>query len=193
MKDKIPFLSDEDDLEDNDIVKVIDLDIYFYSNVNKSSFFELKKSLHTVNKKISSLEHAIGKAFPVNLHVNSIGGSLTDGFAIMDMIKSNRYDVHTYVEGHAISAGSLISISGKKRFITKHSFMLIHQLSSIMAGTYENMKDEINGNKKMMKLLNKIYKKQTRLKKSELRKILKRDIWFTSKECLKYGLVDKII
>ena len=75
--------------------------------------------------------------------------------------------------------------------------MLIHQVSSGFWRTMEEIKDEFKNLKKLMKFIKKLYKKNTKLDNSEdsevqLDCILKRDIWWDSSECLKYGLVDEI-
>jgi ATP-dependent protease ClpP protease subunit len=101
--------------------------------------------------------------------------------------------VWTYVEGNAASAATLISIAGSKRFIGKHSLMLIHQLSAFACGTFEQLKDEHENNKRLMDIIKSLYKQYTKFPMKDLEAILKRDIWLDSSECLKYGLVDEVI
>jgi len=62
-----------------------------------------------------------------------------------------------------------------------------------MWGKYEEFKDEMENLDKLMKIIKKIYLEKTKLSSKKLDQILKRDLIFNAKECLKYGLVDKII
>jgi len=71
--------------------------------------------------------------------------------------------------------------------------MMIHQLSMGMWGTYANMQDDIENCNMLMNKIVEIYLEYTKIKEDKLEEILSHDIFFTAKQCLKYGLVDKII
>lgn len=66
----------------------------------------------------------------IKLYITTYGGCVHSAFNIVDTIHSIDIHVHTICKGCVASAGTLISLSGKKRFITKHSYMLIHELRS---------------------------------------------------------------
>ena len=84
-------------------------------------------------------------------------------------------------------------MAGKKRHITDLSFMLIHQVSGWVTGNFEQIKDETQNLQTLMGLLTDFYAKYSKMKKKDIRKILKRDIWLSSQDCLKNGLVDLIV
>ena len=67
---------------------------------------------------------------PINIHIQSGGGSLMNAFYIVDLIQNINSKVNTYVDGYSASAASLMNVVGNKRYMTKNSMMLIHQLSS---------------------------------------------------------------
>ena len=75
----------------------------------------------------------------------------------------------------------------------EHSFMLIHQLSAGSWGKYEELKDDMANNDLLMKTIRDIYIQHTKIPAKELAKMLKHDLWWTAKTCLKYGLIDEII
>ncbi len=70
------------------------------------------------------------KPKPIELTINSTGGSVYDAFFAIDAIKNLKIDVHTIASGYCASAATLLSLSGKKRFITKNTNMLIHEIRS---------------------------------------------------------------
>ena len=111
----------------------------------------------------------------------------------MDMIIGSRIPVNTIVDGCAASAATLISVVGTRRYITKHSYILIHQLSSIFWGNFEQLKDDMENSHKFMSMIKSIYKQYTKIPMKKLDEILKHDLWFTAEEALSYGLVDEII
>ena len=190
-----PIKIDEDPDESNDVDENSN-EIFFYTSVTKKSILDLNKKIHTLRSefKVVKCGYDYEDFNPhIKLRINSGGGSLLDCFAAVDLIRKDQFPVHTIVEGSAASAATLMSVVGKQRFITKHSFMLIHQLSSGMWGKFEEMKDEMQNCDLMMNTINEIYTKYTKIPKNILKETLKRDIYMDSKTCLKYGLVDKII
>ena len=71
--------------------------------------------------------------------------------------------------------------------------MLIHQLSSGSWGKMDELEDEMENLKELMRRIKLIYKNKTKIDKKNLDEILKHDLWWDSKKCLKMGLVDKIV
>ena len=121
------------------------------------------------------------------------GGSVFAGFAAVDYIRNSKVPVVSIIDGCAASAATIMSVVAEKRFMHKHSFMLIHQLSSGMWGNYESLKDEMQNCDLLMEKIKEIYDENTDIPKKTLTQILKRDLWFDADTCLKYGLVDEII
>ena len=168
----------------------IDNDIYFYSSINQKSAFELEKIIISMNK--IAIEHNMTDV-PINLHIQSYGGSLHHTLYLVDLIKNLNTPVHTYVDGFAASAATLLSCAGKQRFITKNSIMLIHQLSTGFEGKYNEIHDENENINNLMGFIIQFYLENTNVNRDELRALLKRDLWLDSSKCLSMGLVDKII
>ena len=76
---------------------------------------------------------------PIKLYITSNGGYVYQVFSIIDTIKSLVVPVHTICKGFVASAGTLLSLAGEKRFITKNSYMLIHELRAGTWGKYTHM------------------------------------------------------
>jgi ATP-dependent protease ClpP protease subunit len=180
---------DEDSLE----VTVDDSGIYFYTEVSKESVLNLNKNLKEMSLDLLHTANVLEIPVPeIKLHINSPGGSLFDGLSAVDYIRKCKVPVHSIIEGAAASAATLISVMAHRRSINKHSYMLIHQLSSASFGKYEELVDDMENNNKLMDAIKNIYLSKTKIPEKFLKDVLKRDIYFDAKECLKYGLVDKI-
>ena len=168
--------------------------IYFYSEVSRPKNLELNKNIATMSNTLynrgQSLQVDPGRIF---LHINSFGGSVFAGMSSVDYILNSKVPITTVIDGCAASAATIMSVVGHHRVMHKHSFMLIHQISSAMWGKFEEMKDDMKNNELLMETIIKIYEEHTRIPRSELETILKRDIWWDAKTCLDYGLVDEII
>jgi len=169
--------------------------IYFYSGVTRQDNLQLNKLILNTGQKMKSIElcYKLPEPPKVYLHINSYGGSVFAGFSSVDYIKSCPVPVTSIIDGCAASAATIMSVVAKERYIHEHAFMLIHQLSSGMWGKFEDMKDDMKNNELLMKKIIGIYEENTKLPKSKIAQILKRDLWWDAKTCLKYGLVDDII
>ena len=134
-----------------------------------------------------------GRPPEIYLHINSYGGSVFAGFAAMDYIAKSKVPVNTIIDGCAASAATMMSVVGAKRLMHENAFMLIHQLSSGMWGKYSELQDDMKNSDLLMKTIKDIYIEHTKIPKAQLAKMLKHDLWWDAKTCLKYGLVDEII
>jgi ATP-dependent Clp endopeptidase proteolytic subunit ClpP len=175
-------------------ISVQDNKIYFYSGVNRNSCVELNKKIGEMESKSLTLSKTLGILPPsIKLFINSGGGSIVSGIASMDTILRTQVPVHTYVDGFSASAATFLTVVGEKRFMSRNSYMMIHQLSSNFWGTYSNFEDEKENLDLMMKTIKDIYKKYTKLPMKKLDEILKHDLMWDAQTCLQYGIVDEII
>ena len=167
--------------------------IMFYGEVNEENAKCLNKALRQMDKDLQVVKVKYGVQVPIKLYINSYGGSIFAGFSTVDTIMSLGTPVHSYIDGAAASAATIISVVADKRFIHRNSFMLIHQLSSMMWGKYEEFKDEMENLDLLMARIKEIYKEHCTIPKKELNEILKHDLWLDSAKCVKWGLVDEIV
>ena len=168
--------------------------IYYYAGVNRESASELNKKIGELESKSLTLGNNLDIDPPtLKLLINSGGGSITAGISSMDTILRCKVPIHTYVDGFAASAATFISVVGEKRFISRNSYMLIHQLSGNFWGKYSEFEDEKQNLDLMMKTIKDVYKKYTKLPMKKLDEILKHDLMWDANTCLEYGLVDEIV
>ena len=168
--------------------------IYYYAGVNRESAAELNKKIGELQVRSFTMANNLDvEPYPIHLHINSGGGSIISGIASMDTILRCKVPVYTYVDGFAASAATFLTIVGNKRFISRHSYMLIHQLSSNFWGKYSEFQDAKQNLDLMMDTIKNVYKKYTKVPVRKLNEILKHDLMWDAETCLKYGLVDEII
>lgn len=169
--------------------------IYFYSQIGEKEVLELNKVVKRLDKEMQ----VIGLTFnipppPIELHIHSEGGSAFAGLAAYDVIRSAKSPIHTYIDGCAASAATLLFLAGSKRYINKNSFMLIHQLSAtVLGGKYEEFKDELKNQEKLMHTVKNIYLEKGKLTDDQLTDLMKHDLWLDSETVIKYGFADQII
>lgn len=188
---------EEDDSENNDEkskkIEKNNNHIYFHSEVNRNSIFELTKHIRQCELENIINSHKMSiDSIPIYLHINSFGGSIFDALTAIDVIKGCKVPIYTIIEGATASAGTLISVVGEKRYIRPNAHMLIHQLSSGCWGKMSEIEDDFKNNKILMKKIMDIYKDHASIPKKQLSEILKHDLWWDSATCLRYSLVDEL-
>ena len=119
------------------------------------------------------------------------------GYTAMDYIRSlvaSGTKVETVVLGYCASAAVDILLAGSRRMMGKNAYVLIHQLSVEIGGTYSTLKAEMKNNKKFMKHSRKVCQEYTRIPPDVLNKLLnEEDRNLSARECLRYGVVDELI
>ena len=168
--------------------------IYYYAGVNRESASELNKKMGEIESKSLTLGYNLDITPPtLKIFINSGGGSVTAGISSMDTMLRCKVPIHTYVDGFCASAATFLSVVGSYRFMSRNSYMLIHQLSTNFWGKYSDFEDEKQNLDLMMETIKNIYKKYTKVPMKKIDEILKHDLMWDAKVCLKYGLIDEII
>ena len=132
---------------------------------------------------------------PIHIYINSPGGSVVDGLAIVDTMNLISCPVYTYCVGQCASMGSIFLVSGEKghRYALPNSRIMIHQVSGGSQGTYEDMKRSINEAGRLNELLANVLANGTGKSLKEVKKDMDRDYFMSAEEALKYGIVDKVL
>jgi ATP-dependent Clp protease protease subunit len=180
--------SDEEDIQinrDNNHV-------FFYSEIDRNAIFKLLGAIREAEEYCVLNSYKLRVDIPIYLHINSNGGTISDAFAAIDAILSCRVPVYSIIEGATASAGTLISVVCKKRYICPNAYMLIHELRSEVWGKMSEIEEEYKNLKKTMRHIIKIYTAHSNLSKSELKEMLRGDLWMNAKTCLEYRLVDEL-
>lgn len=182
----------------DDIMDTVEGDdniIYFYSSVSLKENFKLNHKISHMDREMQMLAIKLNMPIvpPLHLRINSYGGSVFAAFGSIDYIMGSKSPVYTYIDGCAASAGTIMSVCGARRFITENSYMLVHQLSSQHWGKFSELKDDMENSENLMRRIKEIYEQKTKVPKTKMDEILKHDLWWDAKTCLKYGLVDEIL
>ncbi len=131
----------------------------------------------------------------ISLYINSPGGSITAGMAIMDTMNFIKSDVSTICIGMAASMGAFLLSCGEKgkRYILPNAEVMIHQPLGGVQGQATEIKIVAERILKLKEKLNMLLAKNTGKSIKEITKDTERDYFLDSKEALEYGLVDKIL
>jgi ATP-dependent Clp protease, protease subunit len=133
-------------------------------------------------------------ATALTLLINSPGGSVSDGFAIIDTMTTSRIKIQTVGVGMIASMGVLISSAGTKglRVITKNTEVMAHQFSSMLLGKYHDLVASQKFHTRLQQQFINHFKKHSTMTDKQIKDILfsPSDRWLTAQECKKFGLCD---
>lgn len=130
------------------------------------------------------------------VRINSPGGSIVDGYAIMDNLKAAGVTVITIAEGMAASMGAfLLSVAGTKgnRFAFQNTELLIHQPLGGAQGQATELEIVVARMQKVKRRLNLLMSEATGKSVQEIEIATDRDNFLSAKEALEFGLIDSII
>ena len=153
---------------------------------------------HTANLVIAQLlflAHEDPKK-DIKLYINSPGGSVYDGLAIIDTMNYIEPDVQTIGIGLQASMGAMLLSSGAKgkRYVLPNSRIMIHQPSyGSPQSKVTDQEIELREGLLLKKLLTEMLAKNTGKDVKQVEKDMDRDNWMSAEEAKKYGIIDEII
>jgi ATP-dependent Clp protease protease subunit len=134
---------------------------------------------------------------PINMYINSPGGSVYDGLSVYDTMQYIKCPVHTYVSGMAASMGSFMAMAGEAghRYLLPHSITMIHQPSSGTRGKISDMEIDLHESLRIKKMMTDLYVKHNSRGTTyeEFERLMDRDKWLTAEQALELGLADQIV
>lgn len=190
----MPTTDDEiKEQEENDSIKVIGNEILYYGDIDRENALEFvekfKKLEIDLMKKAAEL---VGYEPMIRVHIMSEGGDVFAGLNMMNVLERSRVKVITIAQGSCCSAATFVLLGGAERRMGKNAYCLIHQISTEMWGNFNELKNEMKSNDKLMKMLKDMYLSKTKIPETKFKTLMKRDIYLPPDKCLKYGIVSAI-
>jgi ATP-dependent Clp protease protease subunit len=152
---------------------------------------------HVANIVIAQLLHLENQdpKQDIYLYINSPGGSVTAGLAILDTMNHIKPDVSTICVGMAASMGAMILSSGAKgkRLALPNAEIMIHQPHGGAEGQATDIEISARRILKNRATLNAILAKNTGQKLTTIEKDVERDFFMDAPEAKKYGIIDEIL
>jgi ATP-dependent Clp protease protease subunit len=170
-----------------------------YSRLLKDRIIFLGEDVnsHTANLVVAQLlflAHEDPKK-DIKLYINSPGGSVYDGLAIIDTMNFIEPDVQTIGIGLQASMGAMLLSCGAKgkRYALPNSRIMIHQPSSGTEGKITDQEIALKEGIFLKKRLAEIFAKNTGKDIATVEKDMDRDNWMSAEEANEYGIIDEIV
>lgn len=131
----------------------------------------------------------------IEVHINSPGGSVFDGFAIYDALNRKRETnyIESFVDGLAASMAGVIMLAADKIFVSEHSSFMMHNVSSIVIGSTEDMRKQADLMEKLENNIIDIFSERMKLTTEEIKVLLNNETWYHGAEIIDNGLADGLL
>lgn len=132
---------------------------------------------------------------PIRLYINSYGGGIHDCWALVDAIISSDTPVYTYCTGYAFSAAFKIFLAGERRFCTRHTTFMYHQMNCTRTGKFQDLVEDRDEMDYMQNTIEQYVLERTHFTAKQLKDIRnkKKDVYIHPEEALKLGIVHEIL
>lgn len=188
MKETVTYcLGDLDELYDRECRTIYINNIIDESTSESITYMIMKYNRDDRGKSIENRK-------PIFIYINSLGGSVSDGFAIIDAVVASKTPVYTVNIGTSYSMGFLIFLSGIKRYATINSTFLCHEGSSSVYDTMSKAKDRMEfENNQMEKHIMDYVLSRTHISESLYQEQYRKEWYMYPEEAKKLGVVTDIV
>ncbi|MQY69785.1 MAG: hypothetical protein GH145_02840 [Firmicutes bacterium] len=154
-----------------------------------------QESAHTIVKSLLDLDAKTDPS-PIGIRISSPGGSLFAVLAVCDVIKNLKHEVITVGIGQIVSGGVLILSSGTKRYLSKHSMVMLHPPSLAIRDWEPSFSEFQEFSQTLIKIENQMYSvlaENTGKTAAEIKEEFQKEKWFTAEEAIANGLADELL
>lgn len=130
------------------------------------------------------MQYLQDKCKKIKVRINSIGGSVLDGYSIVSAILNSKVPCDTYIDGLAASISGVIAMAGKKCYMADFGTLMLHNPSG---GNDTAVLDLVKST------LVTIFEQRTKLTADEISEMMDKETWLGSNEALSMGLVDEVV
>lgn len=161
-------------------------EIIIYGDIGDSLWGESVRAVD-VQKSLAGMQS------DVSVRINSPGGSVFDGFAIYNLLKSHKGEVTVYVDGLAASAASIIAMAGDSIVMGEASMMMIHDPWTMAVGDAEEMIKTAETLEKIKDSIVAAYQsKATNLSAEEISNMMREETWMSAQDAMSMGFASSL-
>lgn len=159
-------------------------DLYVYGDIRKKNFIDRWFGDDETRVDAMTFVDALNQVDTPNLtvHINSYGGSVSEGLAIYSVLSQFKGHLITIVDGFACSAASVIFMAGKERIVPESGLLMIHNAWSNAEGDSNALRKVADDLEKITQPSVDIYCLKTGLPEETIKELMDAETWITSKE-----------
>ena len=143
-----------------------------------------------LSKKLEELPESVAK---INVHLNSYGGSVKEGIAIYNILRSHDAEIVTYCDGMACSIASVIFMAGDKRIMSHASELMVHNAWAMSLGNATELRKAADDLDKANDMSVAAYLSRVSISEPKLRELMDAESWLSAEEAVKYGFATEVV
>ena len=171
--------------------------IILSNNVNCDSMERIIEKIFeiTYDDQLKANEFKDIEIKPIELYINSFGGSCYDGMALIDLIRINPTPIHTYSFGSSMSMGFMIFLAGEIRYMGKNSTLMYHECSDFVWDKLTGIKMSVIEGDRLQKIYDEMVRDNSTITQEKLDSIKSQKCeWYIGAEdAVKLGLAHYIL
>ena len=161
-----------------------DRNIFLYGQIDQEICLTTQKTLLYLDSVDQS---------DINIYISGPGGSIYDGFGLIDFMKTIKSPLNTFCVGLAASMSALIFLNGDKRYMLPNSSLMLHQPLGGASGQASDIELIANQILKIKSKVNEMIRANSNLKIAKIEQITDRDCYIDASSAIAYGLANEII
>lgn len=163
-------------------------DVYIFGDIVPFEFFEGDVSAYGIIQQIKNLD-----VDRINVHVDSYGGAVSEGWAIYNALKNHPAKVVTYGDGFVASAALFPFMAGEERYASNLSAYYFHQVMVSASGYAHELRAAADVADLLTEIGRKAFTENTAMTEEEIGKLMESESWLTPSEALEKGIATAIL
>src|SRR5690606_2072539 len=135
---------------------------------------------------------ALGDIDELRVYINSPGGDVFAGQAILSTLKRHKARKVVYVDGLAASAASVVAMAGDVIRMPRNSMMMIHNVWTIAVGDANELRGVADALDRISETIVAAYEEKTGLERDAIKAMMDAETWMTAEEAVEKGFADEI-
>lgn len=163
-------------------------ELYIFGDIVPFELFDSDVSAHGIVEQIKGLD-----VDTINVHIDSYGGAVSEGWAIYNALKSHPAKVNTYGDGFVASAALYPFMAGDNRYASNLSAYYFHQVMISASGYADDLRAAANEAEMMTEIGINAFTDNTGMSADEVRELQKSEAWLMPSEALEKGIATAIL
>lgn len=162
-------------------------DIYIFGDIVPLEFFSSDVSAYGIVKQIKNLD-----VDEIRVHIDSYGGSVSEGWAIYNALRQHPAKVTTYGDGFVASAALYPFLAGDNRIASNLSAYYLHRVSIAADGYSDDLRKAADEADQMTEIGISAFVERTGMDENDARKLMEEETWLSPDQAMEYGIATAI-
>lgn len=163
-------------------------DIYIFGDIVTEQWFQEETSAHSFQQQIEGLDVDV-----INVHIDSYGGAVSEGWAIYNALKNHPATINTYGDGFVASAALFPFLAGDNRYASNLSAYYLHQVIVGVQGYADDLRAAADEADLMTGIGIRAFTERTDMTEEQVRQLMEAETWLTPAQALEYGIATAIL